>query len=67
MAVTLGAVQVGAIFDDQEVLIFFKGSAEHTHTHKKGNPEKAYPDNTYANSSHLKHSGQTTKHPSVLL
>lgn len=35
MAVTLGAVQVGTIFDDQEVLVFFKASAEHTHTHKK--------------------------------
>ncbi len=47
MAVTLGAVKVGAIFDDQEVLIFFKGSAEHTHTQhththkKKGNSEKS--------------------------
>lgn len=32
MAVTLGAVQVGITFNEQEVLIFFKGFAENTYT-----------------------------------
>lgn len=52
LAVTLGAVQVGAIFDDQELLIYFKGSAEHTHKHKKKEILKKHIQRTHTQTHH---------------